>query len=69
MSHTVPIPYRLEQDEDGVWCAEAAVRRGVTAFGYGDAPGSAMADLHAGVRVLIEEFGPPEAPATAASGD
>lgn len=60
MSRTVHVPYVLEQDEDGVWCGEAVLRPGSSAFGYGDDPESALADLKEGIAALIEESGPPQ---------
>lgn len=57
-SDAVHIPYVLEQDEDGVWCASASTRPGATAFGEGDTPEDALADLRAGILALLEEYGP-----------
>jgi hypothetical protein len=33
------VPYVVEQDEDGVWCASAQLRPGVGAVGDGPTPG------------------------------
>lgn len=60
MSRTVHIPYTVEQDEDGVWCAHAQLRPGVGAHGEGDDPESAVADLREALIGLVEEFGPPQ---------
>ncbi|MFW5416633.1 hypothetical protein J0910_08435 [Nocardiopsis sp. CNT-189] len=59
MSRTVHVPYDLEQDEDGVWCAHAQLRPGVGAHGDGPDPESAVADLRVALTALIEEFGFP----------
>ncbi len=60
MTRTVHIPYVLEQDEDGAWCARASLQPGVTAFGEGDTQEEALADLRDGVIGLLEEVGPPQ---------
>jgi predicted RNase H-like HicB family nuclease len=60
MSRVVHIPYVIEQDEDGVWCAHAQLRPGVGAHGEGEDPEGAVADLREALIVLVEEFGPPQ---------
>ncbi|WP_084161079.1 type II toxin-antitoxin system HicB family antitoxin [Nocardia sp. BMG51109] len=60
MSRTVHVPYTLEQDEDGAWCASASLRPGATAFGDGDTADEALADLREGLLLLIEEDGVPD---------
>jgi hypothetical protein len=35
MTQAVHVPYTVEQDEDGVWCAHAQLRPGVGANGEG----------------------------------
>lgn len=59
MSQTVHVPYILEQDEGGVWCAHAELRPGSAAFGYGDTAQDALDDLREGLLALIEEIGAP----------
>ncbi|MGQ0778203.1 MAG: type II toxin-antitoxin system HicB family antitoxin [Pseudonocardiales bacterium] len=59
MSQEVHVPYVLEQDEDGVWCALAQLRPGVGAVGDGDTPEAAVADLREALTVLLAEVGPP----------
>jgi len=55
------VPYMLEQDEDGIWCAAAQLRPGVGAVGDGATAEEAIADLRNALTVLIEEVGvPPE---------
>jgi hypothetical protein len=36
MTPCVQVPYTVEQDEDGVWCAHAQLRPGVGANGEGE---------------------------------
>ena len=54
------MPYVVEQDEDGIWCACAQLRPGVAAFGDGQTQDEAIADLRAGLELLIEEVGIPD---------
>jgi predicted RNase H-like HicB family nuclease len=56
----VRVPYAVEQDEDGVWCASAQLRPGVGAVGDGPTPEAAIADLREALEVLIAETGPPQ---------
>ncbi|MDA8283552.1 MAG: hypothetical protein M0Z42_09745 [Actinomycetota bacterium] len=60
MSRTVHVPYTIEQDEDGVWCAHAQLRPGVGAHGEGETPTAAIGDLREASSGLIVELGPPE---------
>jgi predicted RNase H-like HicB family nuclease len=60
MTRAVHIPYTVEQDEDGVWCAHAQLRPGVGANGEGDTREAAIEDLREALTVLIAEFGPPD---------
>ena len=60
MSRVVHVPYTLEQDEDGVWCASAQLRPGVGAVGDGSTAEEAIADLRDALTVLIEEVGVPQ---------
>jgi predicted RNase H-like HicB family nuclease len=61
MSRVIHVPYTLEQDEDGVWCAAAQLRPGVGAVGDGATAQEAVADLREALTALIEEVGaPPE---------
>jgi predicted RNase H-like HicB family nuclease len=57
---TVYVPYTVEQDEDGVWCAHAQLRPGVGAHGQGDTQGAAVEDLREALTGLIEAVGVPE---------
>jgi predicted RNase H-like HicB family nuclease len=60
MTQAVHVPYIVEQDEDGVWCAHAQLRPGVGANGEGDSPGAAIADLREALTAVIAEFGIPD---------
>ena len=57
---TVHLPYTLEQDEDGVWCAAAQLRPGVGAVGDGETPEAALDDLREALQALLAEVGPPD---------
>lgn len=54
------VPYVVDQDEDGVWCAHAQLRPRVGAHGEGDTPEAAVADLREALSGLIAEFGVPQ---------
>jgi predicted RNase H-like HicB family nuclease len=60
MTQPVHVPYALEQDEDGIWCAHAQLRPGVGAHGEGETPEAAIEDLRDALTALIEEFGIPD---------
>lgn len=60
MSRAVHLPYTVEQDEDGVWCAHAQLRPGVGANGEGQTAEDAIADLREALVGLIAEFGVPD---------
>ncbi len=60
MSRIVHVPYFVEQDEDGVWCAHAQLRPGVGAHGEGETREAALDDLTEALTGLIEEFGIPD---------
>jgi predicted RNase H-like HicB family nuclease len=60
MTRAVHVPYTVEQDEGGVWCAHAQLRPGVGANGDGDSPAAAVADLREALTGLIAEFGVPD---------
>jgi len=56
----VHVPYTLEQDEDGVWCASALVRPGAGAVGDGATREEALADLREALIALLAEIGAPD---------
>jgi predicted RNase H-like HicB family nuclease len=59
-SRVVHVPYTIDQDEDGVWCAHAQLRPRVGAHGEGETPEAAVADLSQALSGLIAEFGVPQ---------
>jgi predicted RNase H-like HicB family nuclease len=61
VTQVVHVPYVVEQDEDGAWCASALLRPGVGAFGDGATPQEAVTDLRAALEMLLEVVGPPTA--------
>lgn len=60
MTRAVHLPYTVQQDEDGVWCAHAQLRPGVGAHGEGKSSEAAIADLREALIGLIAEFGVPD---------
>jgi predicted RNase H-like HicB family nuclease len=58
-ARVVHVPYEVEQDEDGVWCAHAQLRPGLGAHGEGDTEDAAIEDLREALGALIAEFGTP----------
>jgi predicted RNase H-like HicB family nuclease len=60
MTRAVHVPYTVDQDEDGVWCAHAQLRPGVGANGEGDSRDAAVANLREALEGLIAEFGAPQ---------
>jgi predicted RNase H-like HicB family nuclease len=54
------VPYVVEQDEDGVWCASAQLRPGVGAVGDGPTQEAAIADLRVALEALLDVVGPPD---------
>ncbi len=58
MTRAVHVPYTVEQDGDGVWCAHAQLRPGVGANGEGATSSDAVADL----REALVELGFDAAP-------
>ena len=57
---TVHVPYTLEQDEDGIWCAHGWLGSSGGANGNGATPEEAVADLREAVQMVIDEDGVPE---------
>ena len=57
---TVHVPYTLEQDEDGVWCAHAWLGSSGGANGNGPTAEAAVADLREAVQLVIDQNGMPE---------
>jgi predicted RNase H-like HicB family nuclease len=57
---TVHVPYTLERDEDGVWCAHAWLGSSGGANGHGATPEEAVAHLREAVRMVLDEDGVPD---------
>ena len=55
MTRVVHVPYAVEQDEDGIWCASAQLRPGVGAVGDGPTAEAAVADLRDALEALLAE--------------
>ena len=60
VTRVVHVPYAVEQDEDGVWCASAQLRPGVGAVGDGPTQEAAIADLREALELLLAVVGPPD---------
>jgi predicted RNase H-like HicB family nuclease len=60
VTRVVHVPYVVEQDEDGVWCASAQLRPGVGAVGDGPTAEAAVADLRDALEALLAEVDPPD---------
>jgi hypothetical protein len=60
VTRVVHVPYAVEQDEDGVWCASAQLRPGVGAVGDGPTQEAAIADLRTALEALIDVVGIPD---------
>jgi predicted RNase H-like HicB family nuclease len=58
VTRVVHVPYVVEQDEDGVWCASAQLRPGVGAVGDGATQEQAIADLRTALEALLDVVGP-----------
>ena len=59
VTQVIDVPYTIEQDEDGVWCASAVLRPGVGAVGDGTTPEEAIADLRGALDALLDVVGTP----------
>ena len=59
MATTVHVPYTVDQDEDGVWCAHAWLGASGGANGNGATRDEAVADLLEAVEMVIDEDGVP----------
>ena len=57
---TVHVPYTLERDEDGVWCAHAWLGSSGGANGNGATADQAIADLREAVQMVLDQDGVPE---------
>jgi hypothetical protein len=60
LPRTVHVPYTLERDEDGVWCAHAWLGSCGGSNGNGGTPDEAIANLRVAVQMVLDEDGVPE---------
>jgi len=60
VTRIVHVPYVVEQDEDGVWCAFAQLRPGAGAVGDSPSAEAAVAGLRGALEALLAEAGPPD---------
>jgi predicted RNase H-like HicB family nuclease len=58
VTRIVHVPYVVEQDEDGVWCASAQLRPGVGAVGDGPTQEEAISDLRTALEALLDVVEP-----------
>jgi predicted RNase H-like HicB family nuclease len=55
----VHVPYTVDQDEDGVWCAHAWLGPSGGANGNGATLEEAVADLREAVQMVLDDDGAP----------
>ncbi|TDD56887.1 hypothetical protein E1263_24920 [Kribbella antibiotica] len=60
MSREISVPFTIAQDEDGAWCASAALTPDAFANGEGNTREEAIEDLKSAIQLLAEEVGVPE---------
>ena len=60
MQREITVPFTVVQDENGAWCAAAALTPDAFANGEGDTRAAAIDDLKAAIALLAEEVGVPE---------
>jgi predicted RNase H-like HicB family nuclease len=60
LQRQISVPYTVEEDEDGVWCAEAALTPNAFANGQGATREAAIQDLREAIALLAEEVGVPD---------
>jgi predicted RNase H-like HicB family nuclease len=60
LQREIHVPYTIEQDEDGIWCAAAALTPDAFANGQGATREAAIEDLKAAIELLAESVGVPE---------
>jgi predicted RNase H-like HicB family nuclease len=60
VQHEITVPFTVSQDENGAWCAAAALTPEAFANGEGETREAAIEDLKAAVALLAEEVGVPE---------
>jgi predicted RNase H-like HicB family nuclease len=60
VTRVIHVPYAIEQDEDGIWCAHAQLRPAMGANGDGPTREAAIADLREALTALIAEVSVPD---------
>ncbi len=60
MQREIHVPFKAEQDEDGVWAATAALTPDAFAHGQGPTREAAIEDLKEALALLAEEVGAPD---------
>ena len=60
MQRDITVPFIIAQDENGAWCASAALDPDSFANGEGATREAAIEDLKAAIGVLAQEVGVPE---------
>ena len=60
MQRELQVPFTIAQDENGAWCAAAALTPDAFANGRGDTRDDAIEDLKAAIVALVDVVGIPE---------
>jgi predicted RNase H-like HicB family nuclease len=60
LQRELQIPFTVEQDENGHWCAAAALTPDAFANGEGGTREEAIEDLREAIALLVETVGVPE---------
>ncbi|RZT13382.1 hypothetical protein EV649_6573 [Kribbella sp. VKM Ac-2569] len=60
MQRDITVPFTVVQDENGAWCAAAALSSEAFANGEGDTRDAAIADLREAIALLVAETGIPD---------
>lgn len=67
-STRVHVPYTVERDEDGIWCAHAWLGSSGGANGNGATREEAIADLRQAARMVLDEADVPRATSRRSTG-
>ncbi|TDW81702.1 hypothetical protein EV137_7712 [Kribbella pratensis] len=60
MQRDITVPFTVVQDENGAWCAAAALSAEAFANGEGATRDAAIADLREAIVLLVAEIGVPD---------
>ena len=60
MQREITVPFTIEQDENGAWCAAAALNPDSFATGEGETREAAIEDLKEAIAALVDVVGVPE---------